>query len=229
MTYREDRKGDIRLISIDRPPLHLLDREAIEALSDAFARHPKSAPLVLTAEGTAFSAGVDAKAFASYGPADRLELARAITEMTAHLLAIDGPLVAAVPGHAMGGGFVLMLCADYRLLAANEKAKYALSEAAAGVPFPAGPAEIIRHELPPSLLRQMTLTSAPASVETLLRHAVIDEEIAPDALLEAAFARAERLAAQPAFSAVKAQVRGALRQAVAKAMETGEPPAFGAA
>ena len=47
MTYREDRKGDIRLISIDRPPLHLLDREAIEALSDAFARHPKSAPLVL--------------------------------------------------------------------------------------------------------------------------------------------------------------------------------------
>ena len=47
----------------------------------------------------------------------RHEMVRGITRMVARLLAIPAPVVAAINGHALGGGFVLMLACDYRIAA----------------------------------------------------------------------------------------------------------------
>ncbi|MGG6549668.1 UNVERIFIED_CONTAM: enoyl-CoA hydratase/isomerase family protein, partial [Prevotella sp. 15_C9] len=77
--------------------------------------------------------------------------------MVARLLAIETPVVAAINGHALGGGFVLMLACDYRLGADTAAAKLGMTEAQAGIPFPAGPLEVMRHELAPTLLRRLTL------------------------------------------------------------------------
>jgi len=70
----------------------------------------------------------------------------AITRMTAAVLSLSCPLVAAVNGHALGGGFVLMLCCDYRLAADDSTLRLGLTEARAGVPFPVGPTAIMKHE-----------------------------------------------------------------------------------
>jgi hypothetical protein len=51
--------------------------------------------------------------------------------------------VAAINGHALGGGFVLALACDYRIAADNEAAKLGMTEAQAGIPFPAGPLEVM--------------------------------------------------------------------------------------
>jgi enoyl-CoA hydratase len=150
------------LITIDRPPVNALDLETVIELEQAFAAADRCASkgVLLTGGGQVFSAGVDTRAFARYGRDQRHALVLAITRMVARLLSIPSPVVAAVNGHALGGGFVLLLACDYRIATDSDSAKLGMTEAQAGIPFPAGPLEIMRHELAPELLRRLTLTSA---------------------------------------------------------------------
>jgi enoyl-CoA hydratase len=135
--------------------------------------------------------------------------------MVAQLLAIPVPVVGAINGHALGGGFVLMLACDYRIAADIEAAKLGMTEAQAGIPFPAGPLEIMRHELSPELLRRLTLTSAVLGMRELRDSRIIDELCPVDELKSRSLAQAKSLAAQPAFRTVKRQIRGGLAQRLA--------------
>jgi enoyl-CoA hydratase len=215
------------LLTIDRPPVNALDLDTIAGLEGAFAAATREAPqggVVLTGGGRVFSAGVDTRAFADYSRDQRQAMVRAITQMAAQLLAIPVPVVAAVNGHALGGGFVLLLACDYRIAADIEAAKLGMTEAQAGIPFPAGPLEIIRHELAPELFRRLTLTSAVLSVRELVNSRTIDELCAVDDLTSRSLAQAKSLAAQPAFRTVKRQIRGRLAQRVAALAAGGQDP-----
>jgi len=210
--------GDTLLITIDRPPVNALDLDTILALEQAFSLAARDTPrngVVLTGGGQVFSAGVDTRAFAVYARHQRHALVHAITAMVARLLEIAVPVVAAINGHALGGGFVLMLGCDHRIATNADTAKFGMTEAQAGIPFPAGPLEIMRHELAPELLRRLTLTSAVLGGGELLKAGVLDELCPPDELSSRAIAMAKRMAAQPAFRAVKQQIRGALRERLA--------------
>jgi len=221
-------RGSALLLTIDRPPVNALDLETIEALRATFASvavNPPPAGVVLTGAGArAFCAGIDTTAFAAYDAERRRALVLEITNMTAALLAIACPVVAAVNGHALGGGFVLMLACDLRLAVQSESARFGLTEAQAGVPFPAGPAEIIRSELPAGLLRRWTLSSEVVGAAMLAEHDVIDTLCPIHALVETALQRAAALAAQPAFATVKRQVRGPLAGRVAALAAQGDDP-----
>lgn len=213
------------LVTIDRPPVNALDLETITALEAAFADTAHQSPrngVVLTGGGQVFSAGVDTRAFAAYGRDRRHDMVRAITRMVAELLAIPVPVVAAINGHALGGGFVLMLSCDYRVATDAEAAKLGMTEAKAGIPFPAGPLDVMRHELAPELLRRLTLTSAVLGTRELKEAGVIDALCAMDEVKSRAIADAVRLAAQPAFRAVKRQIRGQLADRVAELAATGQ-------
>lgn len=216
----------VGLVIVNRPKLNLLDIETIEQLSLAFERHDPDRPLVLAGAGDVFSAGVDSKAFAQYDVGRRLELARKITRMTAYLLAIRAPVVAAIAGHAIGGGFVLTLCADYRIASDDPGARFALGEAKAGVPFPTGPMEIIRHEIDGPSLRRLTLSGAVMSSSELVAQGIFDSAVPPAEVLPAAIATATELSGQPAWRAVKQQLRGGLHERVLQLAMAGQEPYF---
>jgi enoyl-CoA hydratase len=227
MTVTTSTIDETLLLTIDRPPVNALDLEAIAALGQVFATAARESPrggVVLTGSGAVFSAGVDTRAFASYSREQRQAMARAITQTVAQVLAIPGPVVAAVNGHALGGGFVLMLACDYRIGADVQAAKLGMTEAQAGIPFPAGPLEVMRHELAPEPLRRLTLSSAVLSMRELLDIWTIDELCAVDDLRSRALVQAKRLAAQPAFRTVKRQIRGGLAQRLAALAASGSDP-----
>lgn len=213
------------LITIDRPPVNALDIDMIIALEQTFAAAARDVPgngVVLTGGGEVFSAGVDTRAFAGYGSDQRQEMVRAITRMVARLLSIPSPVVAGINGHALGGGFVLMLGCDYRIAADSRTAKLGMTEAQAGIPFPAGPLEIMRHELSPELLRLLTLTSAVLKPSECLEACVLDALCPAEDIKSRAIAAAKSLAAQPGFRAVKRQIRGGLAERVAALAATGQ-------
>ena len=225
MTVATSTIDETLLVSIDRPPVNALDLEAVTALESAFTEAGRKAPrngVVLSGGGEVFSAGVDTRAFAAYGRDQRHEMVRAITRMVARLLAIPVPVVAAVNGHALGGGFVLMLSCDYRIATDAEAARLGMTEAKAGIPFPAGPLEVMRHELAPELLRRLTLSSAVLGTPELMAARVIDELSTAAEVRPRSIAAARSLAAQPAFGAVKRQIRGGLAERVAALAANGQ-------
>ncbi len=205
----------VELLTLDFPPMNAFGIDAMQELVDYFSGFSSEKPLVITGAGRAFSAGVDTGLFQSYGSQERATLFQAISQMTAALVAIKSPVIAAVNGHAMGGGLVMVLCTDYRLAAIGD-ARFGLTEARAGVPFPEGPLAVITSVLAPDLLRRLTLSSAIVSAADLAHRGVFDELTDPTVLLEGALARARELAGQPAFREVKEQVRGGLAKRLAR-------------
>lgn len=226
MSFERDTVDGVAVLRLTRPPVNALDLPTILALEAAFARLIDERPvgLVLGGAGGVFCAGVDTRAFATYSGGQKAEMVWAITRMVHRLYGLPFPTVAAIGGHALGGGLVLALACDMRLAADRPDAKLGLTEARAGVPFPAGPLEVIRAELPPPLLRRLTLTSATLPPADLHALGVLDGLVPPDDIEARAIHTAKDLATQPAFQVVKHQVRGPALARLAELAASGHDP-----
>ena len=208
MIERSDHRG-VRVLALARPPVNAIDLGLVEALCAALADAEAEAgcrALVLTGAEGVFSAGIDTRRIPAYDAAQRAEMLRGLNRMVLALYAFPHPTVVAVSGHALGGGLVIALCGDVRL-AARGAFRLGLIEASAGVPFPAGPLAVVRAELSPERARRLTLTSVVFEPEDPLSEGVIDRVVPAEALRDAAIAEAHALAEQPAFAAVKRQLR----------------------
>jgi enoyl-CoA hydratase len=198
-------------LRLARPPVNALDRELVDAIASAVATAVQDGAraLVLTGAGRCFSAGIDTKVVPSYDAAQRRAAIDAIDAMVATVCSAALPVIAALNGHAFGGGLVIALACDRRLLARGEH-KLALNEVAAGVPFPAGPLSVVNADLDPSVVRDLCLSGRTIDPQEALALRVVDELVEPERLLSRAGELALELAAFPAYATVKAQVRGPL-------------------
>ncbi len=109
----------------------------------------------LAAAGKLFSPGLDLQELIEL---QRPEMARFLERFNACILSLytfSKPLVAAIHGHAIAGGCVLTLTADWRVLA-HEK-MIGLNEVRVGVPFPYGVAMILRESVPQRHLEEIAL------------------------------------------------------------------------
>ena len=211
MVELEYQADGVVLVRLARPPVNALDLELVRAIDGAVAGALDSGAraLIVTGAGRCFSAGIDTKAVPGYDAATRREAGAAIDAMVARICSTPVPVIAAVNGHAFGGGLVIALACDVRIAARGEY-RLALNEVAAGVPFPPGPLALVRADLDPSVVRDLCLTGRQIEPAEALSLRVVDALVEPAALLDGARERALELAAFPAYAAVKGQVRGPL-------------------
>ncbi|OLO26061.1 hypothetical protein PZ61_0235675 [Streptomyces sp. MNU77] len=124
--------GRVLTVTLDRPERrNALNRELRAALADTlkeFEADPELRVMVLTGAGTAFCSGADLRELAD-GRRDRRG------DASFFRAARTKPVIAAVNGPAVGGGFELVLACD--LAVASERARFALTEAQRGL-FAAG-------------------------------------------------------------------------------------------
>lgn len=119
-------------ITLNKPPLNVLDIPMLAELADAFAWTKQEAGklILLNAEGKAFSAGVDV---ADHTPDKVNKMIEVLDSLFINMYENDKPIVAAVNGSALGGAYELVLMCD--MVVASEKAKFGQPEIAVGV-FP---------------------------------------------------------------------------------------------
>ena len=215
MVEREER-GGIAVLRMAHGRANALDPEILGALSAALAQTAEAPAVVLTGAGAMFSAGVDLKRLAAGGPDYPGSLIPPLVDCFARLFFHPRPVVAAINGHAIAGGCVLACAADRRV-AARGAARLGVTELLVGVPFPAIALEIMRAVAPPRHLAEMVYGGRTVSVDEALGRGLIDAVVEPGALLDAALAEAEALAAIPAesFALTKAQLRQPARDFLA--------------
>ncbi len=214
------------IVRIDRPPANALDPQLLEDAIDAVAELERSAPeaVVLVGRDGFFSAGLDLNLVPTLDESSQREMIMGVNRMVAAWYGFPRPVVAAVNGHAVAGGLVLALCADYRV--GSQQGKLGLTETRVGVPYPANALAVVTAELSPPVARLLVLRAHLIEPRDALAFAVVDEITARDAVLARALEIAAELGDMPsdAYATVKGQLRGPVLAAMQRVVESGVDP-----
>src|SRR5262249_50428352 len=152
--------------------------------------------VVLTGTGSIFSAGVDLFRLTREGADYVRQLLPLLSRFLRALFGFPRPVVAAVNGHAIAGGCIIALACDARVMAAGG-GRIGVPALLVGVPFPTAAVEIVRFAVPPDHLQSLIYTGRTLPVEDALDAGLVDEVVAPDALLTRAEEMAQQLALIP--------------------------------
>lgn len=161
--------GPVATLTLNRPERrNAIDAALSDALRDAVDRLENTPHLragILTGTGPVFCAGMDLAAFLGgeaeailFGPGRIGGLASRIRTK---------PLIAAVNGPALAGGFELMLACDIAI--ATPDARFGLPEPGIGLIAGAGGALLLADRIPRAVAMQMLLTGDPIGAQEALR------------------------------------------------------------
>jgi len=201
-----DREGPILVVTINRPEvynaLHAPAHNELAQVWDDFAADEDLWVAVLTGAGDkAFSAGNDLKYTAQGGKGTPPPSGFAGLSMRYDL---EKPLVAAVNGFAMGGGFETALACD--VILAADTAKFALPEVKVGLFAAAGGVQRLSRQIGRKPAVEMMLTGRSVSATEGRELGFVNDVHAPGELMDAAMAKAREIASVSP-SSVKATKR----------------------
>ena len=206
---RTRREGGILEVTLDRPKANAIDLATSRLMGEtfrAFRDDPDARVAIVTGAGDRFfSAGWDLKAAAG-GDAVDGDYGVGGFGGIQELPDLNKPLIAAVNGMAVGGGFELALSCD--LILASTTARFGLPEINAGTIADAASIKLPRR-MPYHVAMELLLTGRFMDADEAGRWGLVNEVVAPDALLDRAWELARRLAAGPplVFAAIKEVVR----------------------
>ena len=215
--------GDVAVVRIDRPPANAMDLELLAEGHEVRERLAADEPgaVVLVGRDRFFSAGLDLKAAPQLSPSEQRATVGGINRLFSSWYSFPRPVVAAVNGHAVAGGLILALCADYRVCATE--GRLGLTELRAGLPYPLAAISVVRTELTANAARRLVLGASLIEPPQALELGVVDELRPPDEVLPRAVEVATGMAALPraSYGAVKRQVRGPAIEALERALGGG--------
>jgi enoyl-CoA hydratase/carnithine racemase len=193
---RVEQRGAVRILTFDRPEklnalstamLHELEAALDEARDDATTR-----VVILTgAGGRAFVAGADIGEYAEQTD----EAFDAFQRRCRRIFdAIDGfpkPVIAAVNGYALGGGFEIALCCD--VLLATPSARFGLPEGLLGLSPGGGGTQRLTRAAGPFVASDVLVSARRLTADEALRAGIVADVVEPAELLDAAIAKAEAI------------------------------------
>ena len=198
-TLSVERRGRVALVTFRRGDQlnamnRLMQSEIISAF-EAMSYDDGVGAIVVTGEGRGFMAGADIKEYAAQtGPEfDSFQQNGAL--MYAAIEDNRKPVIAAVNGFALGGGFELVLCCD--LVIAAEGAKCGLPEIKLGLVPGGGGTQRSVTKLGRNRANFLLMTGAIVEAREFVACGLVNEVVAPDELMTRALALAEVIAAEP--------------------------------
>ena len=198
---RLEADGAIGTIRLDRPKMNAINTqlrvELEEAAREATTRDNLRAIVIYGGERV-FAAGADIKEMEALSYADMLSWGIGLQDALKVVARIPKPVIAAVTGFALGGGFELALTADFRVL--GESAKVGVPEILLGVIPGAGGTQRLTRLVGPAKAKGMVYTGRFVEAAEALELGIADK-VVPDAeVYTAALEMASQWVAGPAVA-----------------------------
>ena len=189
--------GPVAVVSLNRPERHnafndAMDIRFFEVLAEVRERDDIRC-ILWRGEGKSFSSGRDTKelGFRAKGESD-LEFIEAGHRRTTMLWTMPVPIVAALKGYALGGGFERALLCDIRI--ASSDTRMALPEVGHGVIPDSGGTARLFQMAGHGLAADMALTGRVITADEALQHGIVSRVVAPEKLDEESLALAHEIA-----------------------------------
>ena len=211
------RSGSTAVLALASDKVNSLDREVLGEIS-AFVEYCEQengiGALVLTGEGSVFSAGLNVTEVLKNDLGYTDDLLHALNDALVRLFRCPKPTVAAINGAAIAGGCILASACDKRIIA--EEARIGVTELRVGVSFPIVAIELLHHACG-SQAEQLILNAELLDAEGACRSGLAHQSLPRFELQAAAIAAAEQLASLDA--AAYALAKASTRRAALSAME----------
>lgn len=194
---RFEKRGRVAWVTLNRPQvmnaLHPPCHDRLEAIWNEFAADPELWVAVLTGEGErSFSAGNDLK-WTAQNPGKMPPLPKGGFAGITTRFDLTKPVIAAVNGFALGGGFEIVLACD--IVVAAEHAQFGLPEPKVGLLAAAGGAQRLPRQIPLKVAMGMMLTGEAITAARALELGLVNEVVPRADLLAAAGRWADKIAA----------------------------------
>jgi enoyl-CoA hydratase/carnithine racemase len=191
-----ERRGHVEILTINRPEarnaINGAVSRAMSAAMDELTEDADCWVVVITGSGDkAFSAGMDLKAFARGEGAEITAAAGGFAGLSTR--DFPKPIIAAVNGSCLAGGFEIMLSCD--LVVAADHATFGIPEAKRGLIAGAGGLIRMPKRLPMAIALEMAMTGDPIDAGRAQALGLVNRVVPADELLPAAMALAETIAA----------------------------------
>lgn len=153
--FKEERKmieesldEDILIVKLKNGNTNAFNRQILERLGEIARQadqNPAPKGIILTGEGRFFSSGFDLSVFLGFSEKNEaLEFFELEQKVLTSLFACRKPVVAAINGHAVAGGLIYAMAADYRIVKEHPKIKIGMSEVKIGLPLNIAQHEVMR-------------------------------------------------------------------------------------
>jgi enoyl-CoA hydratase len=204
-------QNKVGIIQFNRPKaLNALNAAMVREMNaalDQFENDPDIGAIIITGSEKAFAAGADIREMKDQTFAD-VKATNFLHEWD-YINSITKPIIAAVSGFALGGGFELALACDF--IIASDTAKFSLPETSLGIIPGVGGTQRLVRAVGKAKAMDMILTHCMIDADEAERSGFVARVVAGEKLMEEALAAAQKIAAlsQPAVKAAKQAVKAA--------------------
>jgi len=195
------------VITLNRPERrNSINQALLTGLYDAIEKVSTDANIraaIITGNGKSFCSGIDLDAILTENLFDPRQDGRDLPDIFG---ACDKPIIGAVNGHAITGGFEIALNCDF--LIASENASFADTHAKVGIHPGWGMTQLLQRAVGRLRARQMSFTCQFINAQTAYEWGLVNEVVAPDKLLD----RSKEIAGQ--ICAVNADLLGVIKKLI---------------
>lgn len=208
------RDGGVATVTLNRPPVNAISPALVNQLADTVAQlgaDEQVRAIVLTSALPGyFMAGADLKLMAGSVPEGQSawESAESLAFRFSVIERVPKPVIAAIQGHALGGGCELALCCDYRYMVDDGRSTIGLTETSLGLIPGAGGTQRLPRLIGRARALHMIFEATRLRAPDALAIGLVDAAVPPDHFQAAVAEKAQQLAsmATKALGAAKLAV-----------------------
>jgi len=215
------RDGNIVILTINNPPMNVLNSELLKELGGVLdsIRNDDSLAVIITGEGRAFVAGADIKEMMDMNPEEARHFAGIGQSVFNKIEHLPKPVIAAVNGFALGGGTELAMSCD--IILASEKAKFGQPEVALAVIPGFGGTQRLPRIVGRNIAKELIYSGNIINAAEAYRIGLANRLLPPEELMEAAKKLADTISKKgpAAVRLAKEAINGGLDMTLGEGLE----------